>query len=72
MVDRVSHRQRIESLLPGFPVEEHLAFERIGIEDVREMADGVREVHQPIVEGPFPDILNNPKAKNEVGRVARV
>ena len=36
------------------------------------MADGVGEVHEPIVEGPLRDIAGNAYAEREIGRLARL
>ena len=61
-----AHRQRVQRPLPGLRVEQHPPGERVRIEQVREVADSVREVHEPIVEGPFPDVAVNgvPNAKS--------
>ena len=45
-----AHRQRVQGPLSGPGVEQHGPVERVRIEQVREVADGVREVNQPILE----------------------
>ena len=44
--------------------------EHIRIEQVRKVADGVGEVHEPIVEGPLSDVVDEQEAEGEVGRLA--
>ncbi len=52
VVGRAAHRQRVQRPLPGLPVEQRQPGERVRIEQVREVADGVGEVHEPIVKCP--------------------
>ena len=44
--------------------------EGVRVEQVREGPDCVREIHQPIVQGPFHEVEANAKVESEVGRLA--
>ena len=58
------------ALCPVFALSSMHPGERVRIEQVREVADGVREVHEPILEGPLADVVVQAEAEGEVGRLA--
>ena len=47
------HGQQVQATLAGRPVEQGHALERIRIEQVGKVADGVREVDEPTLVGPL-------------------
>ena len=55
----------------GPRVEQHGAVQLIRIEQVGEVADRLREVHEPIFEGPLRRVGGKHPAEGEVGRLAR-
>jgi hypothetical protein len=67
VVADLAHRQAVEGLLPGACVEQHGPVELMWIEQIREVANGVGEIHQPILEGPLRNIGVKPEAEGEVG-----
>ena len=70
MVGRAAHGQPMERLPTSRSVEQHHPVEHVRIEQVRERADGVGEVDEPVPEGPRSDILGKIVAEGEVRRCA--
>jgi hypothetical protein len=70
MVGRAPHRQRVQLPLPGLLIQQRPPGERVGIEQAREGSDGIGEIHEPIVEGPWRDGAAKPQAEREVRRLA--
>jgi hypothetical protein len=68
IVADLPHRQPIHGLPAGPCVEQQGPVELFRIEQVRKVADGVRKIHQPIIERPPWDIDYKPEAERDVGR----
>jgi pimeloyl-ACP methyl ester carboxylesterase len=69
-VGRKSHRQQIETTPPRRPIEQGDRIERIRIEEVREVADGVGKIDQVPLLGPLLVVVGVDDAEGEVGRPA--
>jgi hypothetical protein len=70
VVGRTAHRQPVKGFLPRACVEPHGPAEHVRIEQVGKVADGVREIHEPVVGGPWSDIVVKIVAEGEVRRLA--
>jgi hypothetical protein len=70
VVGHAAHRQPVQGFLPGASVEPPFPAEHVRIEHVGKVADGVREIHEPVVEGPWSDMVVKIVAEGEVRRLA--
>ena len=61
------HRQQVEAAPAGRPVEQGDALERIRIEQIGKVADGVREIDEPTLVGPLFVGLGLNYREDEVG-----
>jgi hypothetical protein len=63
----LADRQAVQGFLTGLCVEQHGPVELNWVKQVGEVADGVREIHQLILEHPILNIVGTPEAEDEVG-----
>jgi hypothetical protein len=69
VVGRAADRQAVNRLLSSLRIEQRHALEGIRVEQVRKVADRLREGHKPVVERPFRDVLRVVDAVGEVRRL---
>jgi hypothetical protein len=70
VVGRAAHRQRVERPSSRLLIQSYPRSERVRIEQIREVADGVGEIDEPIVESPFGDIVAKEEVKGKIGWLA--
>jgi hypothetical protein len=70
VVGREPHRKQVEATPPGRRVEQGDGIERVRIEQVRKVADGVGEIDQPTLVGPLLVLTDVEDAEGEGGRLS--